>query len=359
MFRSPDSPDYFTVFDRLSNVITDDGEFILECVRRGLLDVLHTYGCFTDRTHFTRQLAETALDALRMRGITIETWVNHGPPTNVQCMGTRDGWQGDAAGSAGYHADLTIDHGVRWVWTGSEVTDRMALDAFQPARASRRGAGRLRSRIRRRMDRQTALVEPYRLRDGQRVRRFWRYSGVGGRTPVLDDLPRQLSRTNLDELVRAAGYAIVYQHLGVRRVRPGFGTGAYASVGASWFTPAELSALRGLAQRHRDGEIWVAPTTQVLRYRDVHSGLRWDARRDRERDIIVIRPSGTAAGLSQPARNDVKDLTFYCERPEATVVYLEGIRGLEVLDDIRQNPADATLQPSVTVLPRPKANPLP
>jgi hypothetical protein len=97
----------------------------------------------------------------------------------------------------------------------------------------------------------------------------------------------------------------------------------------------------------------------VLRYRDVHSGLRWDARRDRERDIIVIRPSGTAAGLSQPARNDVKDLTFYCERPEATVVYLEGIRGLEVLDDIRQNPADATLQPSVTVLPRPKANPLP
>ena len=54
--------------------------------------MLHTYGYFTGRTHFRRELAETALDALRMLGITIETWVNHGPATNVQCMGTRDGW---------------------------------------------------------------------------------------------------------------------------------------------------------------------------------------------------------------------------------------------------------------------------
>jgi hypothetical protein len=359
MFCSPDSPDVFTVFDRLSDVITDDGEFILECARRGLLDVLHTYGCFTDPTHFTRQLAETALDALRTRGITIETWVNHGPLTNVQCIGARDAWQGDAVGSPGYHADLTIDHGVRWVWTGNEMTDRIALDALRPARAWRRGLVRLHSRIRGRMDRQTALVEAYSLRDGQRVRRFYRYTGLGGRTPVLDDLPRQLSRSNLDELVRAAGYAIVYQHLAVRRLRPGFGTGAYGPVGASWFTPAELSALRGLAQRHRDGEIWVAPTTRVLRYRDVHSGLQWDARRERERDTIVIRSPGTAAGISHLARNDVRDLTFYCERPEATVVYLEGVHGLEVLTDVRSNPSDSTLRRSVTVLPTPNANPLP
>jgi hypothetical protein len=359
MFRSPDSSEDFTVFDRLSDVITDDGEFILECAKRGLLDVLHTYGSFTDPTHFTRQLAETALDALRTRGITIETWVNHGPPTNVQCIGALDAWHGDAVGSPGYHADLTVDHGMRWVWTGNEMTDRIALDALRPARARRRGLGRLHSHIRGKMDRQTALVEAYRLRDGQQIRRFYRYTGLGGRTPVLDDLPKQLSRSNLDELVRAAGFAIVYQHLAVRRLRPGFGTRAYGPVGASWFTPAELSALRGLAQRHRDGEIWVAPTTQVLRYRDVHCALKWDARREPERDTIVIRSPGTAVGISRLSRDDVRDLTFYCERPEATVVYLEGIQGLEVLDDVMPNPFDATSRRSVTVLPRPKENPLP
>src|SRR3954453_16133091 len=48
MFRSPDSPNIFTVFDALSRTVTEDGEFVLECARLGVLDYLHTYGCFTD-----------------------------------------------------------------------------------------------------------------------------------------------------------------------------------------------------------------------------------------------------------------------------------------------------------------------
>jgi hypothetical protein len=359
MFRSPDSPNEFTVFDRLTSTITDDGEFILECVRRGLVDVLHTYGCFTDPTHFTRQLAETALDALSSRGITIETWVNHGPPTNVQCIGTRDGWQGDAVGEPGYHADLTIAHGVRWVWTGTEMVDRVALDPLHPPRSGGSGLKRLDPRARGSVDGQTALVEPYSLRDGQRVRRFYRYTGLGGRTPVLDDLPGQLSSANLDELVRAAGYAIVYQHLAVRRLHRGFGTGAYGSVGDRWFAPAELSALRRLAQRHRDGEIWVAPTTRLLRYRDLHRRVRWHARREAEHDVIVISSGATGARTGHVSPQDLADLTFYCERPETTRVYVETAHGLEAVDQVRPNPADTTFRQSVTVLPGTKASPLP
>ena len=97
MFRSPDSPNLFTAFDRLTSAVTEEGEFILECVRRGIIDVLHTYGCFTDSTHFNRGLAESALATLRDRGIRIETWVNHGSPSNTQCIGERDVWQGDAS----------------------------------------------------------------------------------------------------------------------------------------------------------------------------------------------------------------------------------------------------------------------
>jgi hypothetical protein len=203
---------------------------------------------------------------------------------------------------------------------GQRNTDRIALDALRPTRARRRGSGRLHSRIRGGLARQTALVEACSLRDGQRVRRFYRSYGLGGRTPVLDHVPWQLSRSNLDELVRAAGYAIVSQQLAVRRLRSGFETSGYGPVGTCWFTPAELSALRGLAQRHRDDEIWVAPTTQVLRYRDVPWGLQWDARRERERDTIVSRSPGTAAEISHPSRDDVRDQTFHCDRPEAAVV---------------------------------------
>ena len=342
MFRSPNSPNEFTVFDHLTSTITDDGEFILEYARRGLLDVLHTYGCYTDSTHFTRRLAETALEVLRARGIQIETWVNHGPPTNVQCLGRSDECQGDAVGTAGYHADLTIDYGFRWIWTGSEMTDWIALDASKPPP--------LKSRIRRHFAGHPALVEPHRLRDGQAVRRFYRYTGIGDKTPVLEDLPQQLSKANLDELVDAEGYAIVYQHLAVRRVRPGFGTGVYRPTDEGWFTPGEISALQALAQRYHDGEIWVVPTTSLLRYRDAYHRVRWSAHREEESDVIVVGPE---------TERELADLTFYCERPEATRVYLQTPHGLEQIEAVRPNPTDATSRRSVTLLPRTPPSPLP
>ena len=359
MFRSPDSPNQFTVFDCLTDTITDDGEFILECARLGLLDVLHTYGCFTDPSHFTRRLAETALDVLRSRGITIETWVNHGAPTNTQCIGMREGWQGDVPGAAGYHADLMTDHGVRWVWTGIEMTDRIALDPLHPVRRGARGLAWLKSRRREANDHQTALVEPYTLQDGQQVRRFYRYAGLGGSTPVLDDLPGQLSSANLDELVRAGGYAIVYQHLAVRRLRSGFGPSAYGPVDHRWFLPEEIAALSRLAQRHRDGEIWVASPTSMLRYRDGHRAVRWSAHRESEGDAIVIGSNADGAGGSRLSRDDLADLTFYCERPEVTRVYFEAPDASEPIENVRANPPDATSRRSLTVLPRANPSPLP
>jgi hypothetical protein len=346
MFRSPQSPNAFTVFDGLTNRISEDGEFILDGVRAGDLDVLHTYGCFTDPTHFTRRLAETALDALSSRGIKIETWVNHGTAANVQGLGGNAERQGDIPGTSAYHADLTIRHGVRWLWTGTEMTDRIALDAMHPTRTRMRRFRRFSDRIRGRVDEQDVLVEPYTLRDGQRVRRFYRYTGLSGRTPVLEDLPAQLSDARLDELTTAGGYAVVYQHLAVRRVRPGFGTAAYRPVDDHWFQPAELAALRGLAERYHRGEIWVAPTTRLLRQRDLLRDLRWVAHREATGDVIVITRE------SRSSLDDLADLTFYCERPEATRIYLKVSAGLEPVDDVRVNPADVTSRRSVTVLPQ-------
>lgn len=336
MFRSPDSPNELTVFDRLSSTVTDDGEYLLDCIRGGLLDILHTYGCFTSRDDFTRELAVRALELLASRGIKIETWVNHGPPTNVQCIGTHEGWQGDAPGSRAYHADLTVAHGVRWIWTGDEISDRVALDGP----SARRTPLSRRSR---------PLTEPYRMRDDQVVESFVRYGGLGRRqTPVLDDLPHQLAPSNLDALVKAGGYSIVYQHLAVRRVRPGFGVGAYGPVDDRWFRAAELTALRELARRFRDGEIWVAPTTTLLRYRDARANVRWHLETTDEHDRIVVEPGPDPAWL-----------TFYCERPGATTVHVRTADGQELAVDTDVNPPDERGRPSVTVVAPRKRSELP
>lgn len=348
MFRSPESPNVFTVFDRLSDTITDDGEFILDCAQRGILDVLHTYGCFTDPSHFTRRLAETAIDALRSRGVAIETWVNHGPPTNIQCIGVHEGWEGDAVDSPAYHADLTIDYGVRWVWTGSEMTDRIGLDAGWAAGSEKRRNAT--SHVRASRDAGRNLVEPYTLRDGQVVRRLFRYSGLAGGTPVLDDLPAQLSDANLDELVDVGGYAIVYQHLAVRRVRPGSGVQAYGPVDERWFAPRELAALRELARRYHAGAIWVAPTTHLLRYRDAREQLNWATRNTPEGEEIIISFDPAPEASTPIRRNDLAWITFYCDRPDKTRVLLATGSGLEPVA-LRSNPEDSTGRRSVTLLP--------
>lgn len=222
-----------------------------------------------------------------------------------------------------YHADLTLAYGFRWIWTG-ETTEQIAL----------------------RPDR---LVEPYVLRDGGATRRFRRFSGVGVRTPVLDDLPIQLSPANLDRLARQGGYAIVYQHLAVRRRRPGFGAGAYGPVDEAWFRPAELDALRDLASRHHRGELWVIPTSSLLRYRDIWHGVRWWTERGDDGDTIVIDGEGARGWRGPVSAQDLGGLTFYCDRPEDARVLLARGGSREDALPVRVNPADETGRRSVTV----------
>jgi hypothetical protein len=134
----------------------------------------------------------------------------------------------------------------------------------------------------------------------------------------------------------------VYQHLAVRRVRQGYGTGAYGPVGAGWFKPSELEVLRDLARRHHDGAIWVAPTSILLRYHDVVTAVRWEAFPEPEEDRIVIDSTSIAAA------EELSELTFYCERPERTTVWL----GRERLEPVRVNAGDETGRGSITVNPR-------
>jgi len=344
MFRSPDSPNGFTVFDELGSSVSADGEFILECARTGALDVLHTYGCFTDADHFNRGLAERALELLDQHGVRIETWVNHGPPTNVQCIGSRPEWQGDLVGSPAYHADLTIQYGVRWIWTGAEMTDEVALEGVPPE-AGDPVVGRMLSHVRSGPAPKPMLVMPCTLRDGQEARCFYRYGGLGGRTPVLDDLPLQLSGANLDMLTRTGGYAIVYQHLSVRRVRPGFGPRAYGPVSDAWFVRAEIDAFRRLADRYHRGQIWVVPTTTLLRYRDAWHNMRWQARREDAREVILI----DARALPHYSPGVLNGLTFYCECPDTAYIEVQMPSGERVMASTRANPADATGRRSITI----------
>jgi hypothetical protein len=169
---------------------------------------------------------------------------------------------------------------------------------------------------------------------------------------VLDDLPDQLDPAKLATLAQAGGYAVVYQHLAVRRVRAGFGPRAYGPVGEGWFKETELEALRNLARLTREGEIWVAPTTTLLAYRDLTRNLQASLNPGPDNDVIILSPELGGRTLQSVSPEDLAGVTVYCQRPEVTKIYLDGPDGMVNVPRVQVNPADETGRRSVTLMPR-------
>src|SRR5215471_430434 len=64
LFSSPQSPNKLTFFDGLSDRLSPDAGLLRDCAQAGLIDTLHTYGCFTRPDEFSRGLAQRGLDEL-------------------------------------------------------------------------------------------------------------------------------------------------------------------------------------------------------------------------------------------------------------------------------------------------------
>ena len=94
---------------------TDDEsrEKIRALIRSGHIDCLHSFG----DTATTRKHAAKALEELERHGCRLKVWVDHAvAPTNFG-PDIMKGY-GDIPGHPAYHADLTLAHGIEFVWMG-------------------------------------------------------------------------------------------------------------------------------------------------------------------------------------------------------------------------------------------------
>ena len=120
-----------SVFNGLEPVEGPWAAMILDFIRAGYLDCLHTYGDFNHYGGFRREMAVTAVDYLQDKGIQIRVWVNHGDNHNFQSIDERLGlgdlkqWQsanGDSFESVEYHMDLTRTLGISFLCRSRDVT---------------------------------------------------------------------------------------------------------------------------------------------------------------------------------------------------------------------------------------------
>jgi len=318
-FYDPTGECEFTVFDSESGAPGPHAQTIERLIRSGHIDVMHTYGNFSDGG-FTREHAQRALSFLKERALTVPVWVNHGGKLNTQMVGSLPEQRGDDPGAPEYHTDLMVECGVRFVemfevvhTVGQDVRATPKDALVMAAEAARYLAAGDRFRARRSL--RNDLLSACALGDGRRVYCFKRFIGrerglsrAGG-----PELARQLSPPVLDELCRKRGWMSVYTH---PWRNPGSDEILFAGA---------ATALRGLAERSASGEILVTTTARLLRLNAVLKGLVWSSERSGGTSVVRIEGVRDAVlGWWDPTPAELSGVTFYVPDPDSVRVLLDG-----------------------------------
>jgi hypothetical protein len=311
--------------DQFSYVGTDDAgrDMVRAIIHSGHIDCLHSYGDHAQ----TRHHVELILAELDKHACKLKVWVDHSKaPTNFGpdiMQGT-----GDIVSSPAYHADLTSNYGIHYVWRGRTtsitgqnraVTTRgltNILDGRHPFASARTMAkqavkiwlGRF---AHQKWDMHAAnrVCRTSTLRDGRLVWEFIRsnpYWGGPGFGDTAAMIAAVLTPKMLHTLLRTEGVCILYTHLG--KVR---------DAQCPFDEPTRLAFGR-LAALHRAGKIQVTTTYRLLRYLSVRDHVRFEVSRQAQHMMVFIRSvEDPVIGTYRPTLDDLIGLTFvvnHCDR---------------------------------------------
>jgi hypothetical protein len=257
-------------------------------IKSGHIDCLHSYGDLAT----TRSHAGRALDELAKYDCRLKVWVDHRiAPTNFG-PDIMQG-HGDEPGHTAYHADLTMQYGIQYVWRGRVTSVLGQQHPFRfhelfadlwAARARRRASGsqpsansstaatcrtfakeaakQMLARVgseKYALHRSNSILQPATLRDGRPGLEFLRCNPHPGGVSCADRGDRiheVLSAQFLDSLVSRQGVCILYTHLGK------LGQGG----DRSRFNPESIKAFRLLAEYCHTDKIKVTTTRRLLDY---------------------------------------------------------------------------------------------
>jgi hypothetical protein len=333
-------PDQFAYWN------TDDAgrELVRALIHSGHIDCFHSFGDLAT----TRAHAGRALEELDRHGCRLQVWIDHAQaPTNFGADIMHG--QGDVVGSPAYHADLTCDFGVQYVWRG-RVTSVVGQDARRRlsgiaradhpwssartlAKEALKGALARAGSAKYAMHAPNGVLRREHLRDGREVLEFLRSNPhwrAVDRGETSDGLAEVLVPDMLDRLVRRSGTCILYTHLGKTRERD------------RPFSASTCAALERLAEAERVGDVLVTTTRRLLGQRRAVRELAWRASAQ-PGDPVQIDVS-----WSGPA-SDLDGLTFYVPDLARTRLSINGVPAARM----HANPADHTGRPSVS-LPWPR-----
>lgn len=318
--------------------VNDKGrDRIRSLIQSGHIDCLHSYGDLaTTRAHAERALAELSKYDCRL-----DVWIDHGTaPSNFGNDIMRG--EGDVLGSPVYHADLTTDYGIKYVWIG-RVTSVIGQDVRRrllriwnqkhPITSARtlskeftKGLLAYSGSSKYAMHGPNQILKDTQLRSGQKVYEFMRSNPHWGGVSFNDSangLTEVLSEITLSHLIEREGVSIIYTHLGKgNRYEP--------------FSPSTKKAL-GLLARYSQDKILVTTTSRLLRYCRAIRDINLSISKSSEHIEIDV--------LTKDSEKDLSGLSIYTPIPEKTHITINGSE----VKFFRRNAPDHNGQPSVSL----------
>jgi len=316
-------------------------------IQTGHIDCLHSYGDLAT----TRQHAVRALEELARHDCRLEVWVDHGTAATNFDPDIMHG-HGDAPGHEAYHADLTMDFGIKYVWRG-RVTSVIGQDIPATSRgiftwshplasgrtclkeAAKRWLARAGS-AKYAMHGLNATLRPITLRDGSPVYEFMRCNPHWGGVSSCDQgrsIGHVLTEELLNRLAERGGTCILYTHLGKMddRHMP--------------LNREAAMAFRRLAQACHDKRILVTTTRRLLGYRRAVREIMFDSVQDERGLCILLNTRMDPHTLGELSEADLNGLTFYVPDSGVTSISVDGRK----VAALTRNPPDHTGRSSVSL----------
>jgi hypothetical protein len=321
-------------------------------IRSGHIDFMHSYGKKPD---FTRRDAIKSIQELDNDNLKIDVWVDH--TKTIDNLGDdRTFGLGDHPGSNQYHADLTLEYGIKYAWlgkgtmiTGQAVPFTMGslVDIFNPdhpfdslvniSKVSAKNVLAVYGNKKYALHKDNDLARITTLDDGQKVYEFIRFDNYWQGVSLGADskgLGYVISKKTLNRLKDVGGYIVVYTHLG-------------RNLDCSEYICKETkNALRNLAQEYRAGNIYVTTTSKLLNYYTNSKYLNWSYESKDGRIFINIHNvKDEIFGIFVPTVKDLQGITFYIPKKSKVSILINGAE----IEGIQRNATDYTDRESVTI----------
>jgi hypothetical protein len=330
---------------------SDDKKIIIDHIKKGMIDAIHSFG---EKKDFTRKDALLALKDLKENDCKLEVWIDHAESNSNFCKYRYFG-KGDIPGSPEYHFDLTKKYGVKFIWTerltnliGQAVPLRLKsiLGIYDTAFPIHSMVNMAKTTAKVLLDylgyrkynyfKNNVLINISTMRDGQKIYEFIRFNNYYKGASIGDtfeELAYIISKRVLDKLKKEGGYSIAYVHLGKK----------YSLESSSGKKSA--AALRNLKNEYECGNIYVDSASNILNYYLNTTYLNWSSEMKNGRYNICIKSiNDPIFGKYIPKLEQLSNITYYV--PGSVKVFL----GEKEITQICHNPPDHTGKKSITIL---------